>query len=267
MSAYRNPDPFFESPAAGRPMALCTKCKCIKPWPKEFTNTRSRIYAEERNVPRHYESSVCRECMKPYKTAKPSKRTKRQLHNDVVTGEVTSTLAETIIEARTARARSKMTKAIDGRWEGEFGRAWQPVVDALKAEIHRNAQARKYILHPPANAGITQGEMRLAFYEAYAVAMRALKARIEQDFVFASAGDAKRCRPTSPWWVDYLTTEDWEELHATWNAIHIDARVKLRAPDLLHRNYEAHPEDRALDERLKKMRLGDRAPTVRAAAR
>jgi hypothetical protein len=278
MSAYRNPDPFFEAPAAGAPMALCNQCRCIKPSTAFAGSTnvcRVCIGRRETNPPRAcptckeikpwssfwakqqpgtaenlgyrkpymYLAKNCRECRKQERPQRKGPRTPRQLQNAVARGAMPPGIRDEILERRAVKRRGVGTKSSIKRWDGEYEQAWSAVMGDLRAEIHRTAQALKYLRHPPERANITEGEARMAFHLAYVNAQRALKARIEQDFILARGREGKRRRPTSEWWVDYFSTEEWKALMDAWEAIDLDTRVKLRHPDLLTRNGEAMPDD------------------------
>ena len=122
----------------------CAKCGVEKPLP-QFNRRLSRAQMHARGmkgaVLMTISSKNCKDCQPKRKP--PRKQTPRQLHNMVVSGDISELKATLILEERERVARLMMSKARYEAWVDQWRRGLMAVLKPMKYEIQKvKAQLR-----------------------------------------------------------------------------------------------------------------------------
>lgn len=127
-------------------MKICTACGTSKP-EKDYLVWLTRAeakrygYTGERRV--EVERSRCGDC-RPKK--KPLGRlSERQIHKQVLSGDVHATVAAAVIAKKKANALEKQTLAQHRRWAAVKEKPWADVLASLAMELRTNQQRLTYV--------------------------------------------------------------------------------------------------------------------------
>jgi hypothetical protein len=255
---------------AGTAAWKCLTCGEFKPradFEYFLTGRQALIRGYAQNVKVKAEGvNQCRACRPKRKSVR--ELTRRELHNRVELGEMHQMIGEAYHARLDRLAPIKKTQAVSERWRAQMTLMWSPITDNLTLEQQAVTQAKKYLKHPgPRAVPVADDDMaaRVAFYDAYYDALRALKARIKLRYI---ANDDTKIWPPRPdggkarvlterqfaeappcmgldicHWVDLMHTREWVGLMGLWHAIPEATRAKIRAPALLRRHAALAPDD------------------------
>lgn len=201
-------------------MKICTACGTSKP-EKDYLVWLTRAeakrygYTGERRV--EVERSRCGDC-RPKK--KPLGRlTEKQIHKQVLSGDVHATVAAAVIAKKKANALEKQTNAQYKRWAAVKEKPWVDVLASLAIELRTNQQRLTY-----AKKKADPSPELLAFLAHYTELLIVKRATMKtQRF--------KLCRAPETWQEEF-TPRERDDLWRLWRAIPMQHKVNGGVPKL-----------------------------------
>jgi hypothetical protein len=209
-------------------MKKCNKCGEEKPL-AEFNRRLTRAQMQARgmkgDVLMTISSKNCKACQ-PKRTP-PSKQTRKQLHNMVVSGDIGETRVTEILEERQRMARLIMSKARYEAWIDKWRTQLKHTLDPMTYEIKKVRAQRSYAEQ------MGQGEYEGLLKKYLSILMRE-KSRILLDF---EAEPSKYKKEKRNWW-ELVSSFAIESLRDRWLSIGREDREHMKVPELLSRRRE-----------------------------
>ena len=209
-------------------MKKCNKCGEEKPL-AEFNRRLTRAQMQARgmkgDVLMTISSKNCKACQ-PKRTP-PSKKTRKELHNMVVSGDIGKSKMESIIEERQRMARHIMSKVRYEAWVDKWRNQLKQTLDPMGYEIKKVRAQRSYA------EDTGQGEYEGLLKKYLSILMRE-KSRILLDF---EAEPSKYKKEKRNWW-ELVSSFAIESLRDRWLSIGREDREHMKVPELLSRRRE-----------------------------
>jgi hypothetical protein len=209
-------------------MKKCNKCGEEKPL-AEFNRRLTRAQMQARgmkgDVLMTISSKNCKACQ-PKRTP-PSKKTRKELHNMVVSGDIGETRVTEILEERQRMAKLVMSKARYEAWVDKWRTQLKATLDPMTYEIKKVRAQRSYA------EDTGQGEYE-GLLEKYLSILTREKNRIWMDF---EAEPSKYKKEKRNWW-ELVSSFAIESLRDRWLSIGREDREHMKVPELLSRRRE-----------------------------
>ena len=209
-------------------MKKCNKCGEEKPL-AEFNRRLTRAQMQARgmkgDVLMTISSKNCKACQ-PKRTP-PRKKTRKELHNMVVSGDIGKSKMESIIEERQRMARLIMSKARYEAWVDKWRRQLKQTLDPMTYEIRKVRAQRSYAEQ------MGQGEYE-GLLKKYLSILTREKGRILLDF----EGDPHKYKNEKRNWWELVSSFAIESLRDRWLSIGREDREHMKVPELLARRRE-----------------------------
>ena len=203
----------------------CAKCGVEKPLP-QFNRRLSRAQMHARGmkgaVLMTISSKNCKDCQPKRKP--PRKQTPRQLHNMVVSGDISELKAKLILEERERVARLMMSKARYEGWVDQWRRGLMAVLKPMKYEIQKVKAQLRY-------AEDVGNDAYAGLLEKYESVLKREVNRIMLDF---EANPHKYKSIKENWW-DLVSEFGLESLRDRWMSIRKEDKARMKVPELLVR--------------------------------
>lgn len=167
-------------------------------------------------------SKNCKDCQPKRKP--PRKQTPKQLHNMVVSGDITEPRAQEILAERQRMARLVMSKARYEAWVDQWRKELKAVLSPMTYEIHKVRAQLRYA-HEVGNAAYE------GLLEKYLSILTREKGRILLDY---EADPHKYKRIKKDWW-DLVSEFGVESLRDRWMSIRKEDKARMKVPELLAR--------------------------------
>jgi len=199
----------------------CRKCGEIKPlaeFKRRLTKAQSIARGYTGAVFLEIESSMCKPCQP--KPKPPTRMTKKELHNKVMSGDVHPVIAELVLDRRKRMRPINQGMASRKQWL----RKWDKELSAMLKPMMREIQAVERQLR---YADKTRKPSHVKFFSWYAETLRQQKATIELDY-------AKNPRqPPTSRWEDMIEGTVMPATRDAWGEIPLDERTRLKQPALV----------------------------------
>lgn len=209
-------------------MKKCNKCGEEKPL-AEFNRRLTRAQMQARGMKGEVlltiSSKNCKACQ-PKRTP-PSKKTRKELHNMVVSGDIGKAKMESIIEERQRMARLIMSKARYEAWVDKWRRQLKQTLDPMTYEIRKVRAQRSYAEQ------MGQGEYEGLLKKYLSILMRE-KNQLWMDF----EGDPHKYKRIKKDWWELVSSFAIESLRDRWLSIGREDREHMKVPELLARRRE-----------------------------
>jgi hypothetical protein len=167
-------------------------------------------------------SKNCKDCQPKRKP--PREQTPKQLHNMVVSGDISELKAKQILEERQRMARLMMSKARYEGWVDAWRKQLKETLAPMTYEIHKvNAQLRY--------AQEVGNDVYAGLLDKYVRVLAKEKSRIMLDF---EADPHKYKRIKKDWW-DLVSEFGVESLRDRWMSIRKEDKARMKVPELLVR--------------------------------
>jgi|APGre2960657404_1045060.scaffolds.fasta_scaffold01774_2 hypothetical protein len=203
----------------------CAKCGVDKPL-AQFKRRLSRAQMQARGMKGEVlmtiSSKNCKDCQ-PKRTP-PRKQTPKQLHNMMVSGDISEVKAKLILDERKRMARLIMSKARYEAWVDQWRRQLKETLAPMTYEIRKiNAQLR--YAHEAGN------DVYAGLLDKYVRVLKKEMGRIMLDF---EADPHKYKRIKKDWW-DLVSDFGVESLRDRWMSIGKEEKERMKVPELLAR--------------------------------
>jgi len=203
----------------------CAKCGVEKPLP-QFNRRLSRAQMHARGmkgaVLMTISSKNCKDCQPKRKP--PRKQTPRQLHNMVVSGDISELKAKLILEERERVARLMMSKARYEGWVDQWRRGLMAVLKPMKYEIQKVKAQLRY-------AEDVGNDAYAGLLEKYEAVLKREVNRIMLDF----EADPHKYKSIKENWWDLVSEFGLESLRDRWMSIRKEDKARMKVPELLVR--------------------------------
>lgn len=203
----------------------CAKCGVEKPLP-QFNRRLSRAQMHARGmkgaVLMTISSKNCKDCQPKRKP--PRKQTPRQLHNMVVSGDISALKAKLILEERERVARLMMSKARYEGWVDQWRRGLMAVLKPMKYEIQKVQAQLRYTKE-------TKNDVYAGLLEKYEAVLKREVNRIMLDF----EADPHKYKSIKENWWDLVSEFGLESLRDRWMSIRKEDKARMKVPELLVR--------------------------------
>ncbi len=214
----------------------CAKCnRCLPPdkFKRAMTpaEAKYRGYSGARKV--FIETQHCADC-RPRRRRLPESFTTPELKRKAERGEISPIVAKGIADKRQRRALAEQKAAANKRWDIATAKTWEPLIDALRAEVHAVTQQRKYAR---TKAKGTSATAQAAHIEAFAETYLDLLRRIRAEFTLAMRSAKLKAEKS---WQEYVTPEERTHLAALWSVIEPNVASRLRVPAVFVREAGVH---------------------------
>lgn len=167
-------------------------------------------------------SKNCKDCQ-PKRTP-PRKQTPKQLHNMMVSGDISEVKAKLILDERKRMARLIMSKARYEAWVDQWRKQLKETLAPMTYEIRKiNAQLR--YAHEAGN------DVYAGLLDKYVRVLKKEMGRIMLDF---EADPHKYKNEKRNWW-DLVSGFGVESLRDRWMSIGKEEKARMKVPELLAR--------------------------------
>ena len=167
-------------------------------------------------------SKNCKDCQPKRKP--PRKQTPKQLHNMVVSGDISEPRAKEILSERERMARLIMSKARYEAWVDQWRKELKAVLSPMGYEIHKVRSQLRY-------AESVNNAEYIKLLEKYLSILTREKGRILLDY---EADPHKYKRIKKDWW-DLVSEFGLESLRDRWMSIRKEDKARMKVPELLVR--------------------------------
>jgi len=203
----------------------CAKCGADKPL-AQFKRRLSRAQMQARGMKGEVlmtiSSKNCKDCQ-PKRTP-PRKQTPKQLHNMMVSGDISEVKAKLLLDERKRMARLIMSKARYEAWVDQWRRQLKETLAPMTYEIRKiNAQLR--YAHEAGN------DVYAGLLDKYEGVLKRERSKILLDF---EADPHKYKRIKKDWW-DLVSDFGVESLRDRWMSIGKEEKERMKVPELLAR--------------------------------
>jgi len=203
----------------------CAKCGVEKPLP-QFNRRLSRAQMHARGmkgaVLMTISSKNCKDCQPKRKP--PRKQTPKQLHNMVVSGDISELKAKLILEERERVARLMMSKARYEAWVDQWRKGLMAVLKPMTYEAHKVKAQLRYA-HEVGN------DVYAGLLEKYESVLKREVNRIMLDF----EADPHKYKSIKGNWWDLVSDFGLESLRDRWMSIRKEEKARMKVPELLAR--------------------------------
>lgn len=203
----------------------CAKCGAEKPL-AQFKRRLSRAQMQARGMKGAVLMTIisknCKGCQPKRKP--PRKQTPKQLHNMVVSGDISEVRAQEILTERHRMALLIQSRARYRAWVDQWRKELKAVLSPMGYEIHKVQSQLRYA----AQAGHGEYERLLEKYEDI---LKREKNRILLDF---ETDPHKYKKETRDWW-DLVSEFGLESLRDRWMSIRKEVKGDMKVPELLAR--------------------------------
>ena len=201
----------------------CAKCGADKPL-AQFNRRLSRAQMQARGmkgaVLMTISSKNCKDCQPKRKP--PRKQTPKQLHNMVVSGDITEPRAQEILAERERMARLIMSKARYEAWVNKWEKELKETLAPMTYEIQKVRAQRRY-------AQAVGNDAYAELLEKYEDILKRERSRIMLDF---EADPHKYKNEKRNWW-DLVSDFGLESLRDRWIATQKEVTGNMKVPELL----------------------------------
>lgn len=203
----------------------CAKCGADKPL-AQFKRRLSRAQMQARGMKGEVlmtiSSKNCKDCQ-PKRTP-PRKQTPKQLHNMMVSGDISEVKAKLILDERKRMALLIQSRARYEAWVDQWRRQLKETLAPMTYEIRKiNAQLR--YAHEAGN------DVYAGLLDKYVRVLKKEMGRIMLDF---EADPHKYKRIKKDWW-DLVSDFGVESLRDRWMSIGKEEKERMKVPELLAR--------------------------------
>ena len=206
-------------------MKKCNKCEEEKPL-AEFNRRLTRAQMQARgmkgDVLMTISSKNCKACQ-PKRTP-PRKKTRKELHNMVVSGDIGKSKMESIIEERQRMARLIMSKARYEAWVDKWRRQLKQTLDPMTYEIRKVGAQLRY-------AQAMGNDAYAGLLDKYEGILKRERSKILLDF----EGDPHKYKRIKKDWWDLVSEFGFESLRDCWIATRRKEVNDMKVPELLAR--------------------------------
>jgi len=203
----------------------CNKCGTEKPV-AQFKRRLSRAQMHARGMKGEVLMTItsknCKDCQPKRKP--PSKQTPKQLHNMVVSGDISEARAKQILAERQRMAVLLQSRARYEAWVDKWRKQLKETLAPMTYEIHKVKAQIRYA----AQAGHGEYEGLLEKYESV---LRREKGRILLDF----EADPHKYKSIKENWWDLVSEFGVESLRDRWMSIGKEDKANMKVPELLAR--------------------------------
>jgi len=203
----------------------CAKCGVSKPL-AQFKRRLSRAQMQARGMKGEVLMTIisknCKDCQ-PKRTP-PRKQTPKQLHNMVVSGDISELKAKQILEERQRMARLIMSKARYEAWVDQWRKELKEVLSPMGYELHKVKAQLRY-------AQEVGNDAYAELLEKYEGILKRERSKILLDF---EADPHKYKRVKKDWW-DLVSEFGVESLRDRWMSIGKEEKARMKVPELLAR--------------------------------
>lgn len=228
----------YEKPAYwynGRPLKaakLCPKCAQVKfmsHFRRYLTPAEARSHGYSTDARVEVETASCKVCTPP-RTKPLHRMTNAEIRSKVEAGDLR--VSARVLKEREHNAVKEMYAGNKKSHESRRIKKWEPLLNALRAEIEAVMQQQKYARTRLALKG-TSREMKANWHEhnpvlAYCDAYIGIMKKVRGDFVISKRKAASM--PEHDRWQDYLTKYERNILNAAWEDIAPLSRSMMRKP-------------------------------------
>jgi hypothetical protein len=165
-------------------------------------------------------SKNCKDCQPKRKP--PRKQTPKQLHNMVVSGDITEPRAQEILAERERMARLIMSKARYEAWVNKWEKELKETLAPMTYEIQKVRAQRRY-------AQAVGNDAYAELLEKYEDILKRERSRIMLDF---EADPHKYKNEKRNWW-DLVSDFGLESLRDRWIATQKEVTGNMKVPELL----------------------------------
>jgi hypothetical protein len=167
-------------------------------------------------------SKNCKDCQPKRKP--PRKQTPKQLHNMVVSGDISEIRAQEILAERERMARLMMSKARYEGWVNKWRKELKEVLSPMTYEIHKVKAQRRY-------AEETKNDVYAGLLDKYVRVLAKERSRIMLDF----EADPHKYKSIKGNWWDLVSEFGVESLRDRWMSIGKEDKARMKVPELLAR--------------------------------
>ena len=203
----------------------CAKCGVSKPL-TQFKRRLSRAQMQARGMKGEVLMTIisknCKDCQPKRKP--PRKQTPRQLHNMMVSGDISEVKAKLILEERQRMARLMMSKARYEGWVNKWRRQLKETLAPMTYEIRKVSTQLRY-------AQEMGNDVYAELLDKYVRALKKEMGRIMLDF---EADPHKYKNEKRNWW-DLMSEFGVESLRDRWMSIGKEDKARMKVPELLVR--------------------------------
>lgn len=203
----------------------CAKCGVSKPL-TQFKKRLSRAQMQARGMKGEVLMTIisknCKDCQPKRKP--PRKQTPKQLHNMMVSGDISEMRAKQILEERQRMARLMMSKARYEAWVNQWRKQLKETLAPMTYEIHKVRAQRRYAqeMGNDAYAGLL---------DKYEGVLKRERSKILLEF---ESDPHKYKRIKDNWW-DLVSEFGVESLRDRWMSIGKEEKARMKVPELLVR--------------------------------
>lgn len=201
----------------------CAKCGVSKPLP-QFNRRLSRAQMQARGMKAEVlltiSSKNCKDCQPKRKP--PRKQTPKQLHNMMVSGDISELKAKQILEERQRMARLMMSKARYEGWVNKWRSGLMTLLDPMGYEIKKTKAQLRY-------AEETKNEAYQGLLDKYVRVLAKERSRIMLDF----EADPHKYKSIKGNWWDLVSEFGVESLRDRWMSIGKEDKARMKVPELL----------------------------------
>lgn len=201
----------------------CAKCGADKPL-AQFKRRLSRAQMQARGMKGEVlmtiSSKNCKDCQ-PKRTP-PRKQTPKQLHNMVVSGDISEPRAKEILAERQRMALLIQSRARYEAWVDQWRKELKVVLSPMGYEIHKVRAQIRY-------AEDVNNAEYIKLLEKYLSILTREKGRILLDY---EADPHKYKRIKKDWW-DLVSEFGLESLRDRWMSIRKEDKARMKVPELL----------------------------------
>lgn len=203
----------------------CAKCGVSKPL-TQFKRRLSRAQMQARGMKGEVLMTIisknCKDCQPKRKP--PRKQTPRQLHNMMVSGDISEVKAKLILEERQRMARLMMSKARYEGWVNKWRRQLKETLAPMTYEIRKVSTQLRY-------AQEVGNDVYAELLDKYVRVLKKEMGRIMLDF---EADPHKYKNEKRNWW-DLMSEFGVESLRDRWMSIGKEDKARMKVPELLVR--------------------------------
>lgn len=234
----------IERDVEGAKAALCPKCGEIKAlglfeYYISRLDAKQQGYAGTMRVKK--ESTLCNVC-RP-KRRPLARKTKREVHNMVVSGDMSLLKATALVKKRKESAAAAQTRGVIMRWERARASVWTPLLEGIRAELHAIHQQRKHNKKAQNNANHYESESTQNnanhyestqnFVDTYKKTLIALREVLKVRQRKALNKETEEKRSNNGGWENEMSLNDTRRVADAWGAIDSRLRLRMRTPALL----------------------------------
>ena len=203
----------------------CAKCGVSKPL-TQFKRRLSRAQMQARGMKGEVLMTIisknCKDCQPKRKP--PRKQTPRQLHNMMVSGDISEVKAKLILEERQRMARLMMSKARYEGWVNKWRKQLKETLAPMTYEIRKVSTQLRY-------AQEVGNDVYAELLDKYVRVLKKEMGRIMLDF---EADPHKYKNEKRNWW-DLMSEFGVESLRDRWMSIGKEDKARMKVPELLVR--------------------------------